>query len=381
MIELTEKRQENSKTYNLGGNERQLLVSTGAIHFKDNYADLQEPWKDIDLNWEGNRITKAPYELTHEDLKLTIRDKKTGEVSTIELLEIGGIPIPAQAWERSKGLARAFATGLEIVAENSAVRYARILESDQALLEAKYKIITKIPFFVKARDKEGILPVEWSVVTEILTETLKPDRPVKYPVRIDPTWRTGASSDDCFRNTITVDYFSITGNEFGAGYTDASYGNFGCAGRFLNVNIPSRATIVSASLMLTCLLTAGQTAVNTRLRAELSVSPATFSNAANFDARTWTTAYMNWDAIPTWTKDVEYTSPTNDGTRYFKDIIQEVANLGAITHLVILWDDFQQRSTQAVNRFREGYSYNASTTKAPQLAITYTVPVRGWWSK
>ena len=197
-VEIVSRRTECSKTFDLGGRRRGLDCHIGAIHYKDNYDDKFELWKDIDLTWEGNRITRAPYELTLEGNKVTVKDKKTGEVSSIELLEIGGIPIPSQAWEKSKGLAKAFDTDLEVVAGNSSVSFARILKSDKAAVEAKYRVTGNIPLRVRTSDTEGGLPVEWTIKDGILTETLKPDRPIKYPVRIDPTLepQVGASRDD-----------------------------------------------------------------------------------------------------------------------------------------------------------------------------------------
>lgn len=381
MVELVELRAENAKTFDLGAGKRALEVHIGAIHYKDNYADPGEAWKDIDLNWVGNKITKAPYELTLEANKVTIRDKKSGEVSIIELLEIGGIPIPAQAWEKSKGLAKAFATRLEIVAENSVVRYARILTSDMAPVEAKYKVIGK-PLIVRASDADGELPVETTLVDDILTEILKPDRPIKYPVRIDPTWQVGGatgSTDDC-HVLKNADLFSLTNDRFRAGYYNVDNKNIGSAARFLNVTIPVGSTITLANLILTNIDTDSSAVVNSRLRAEANVNPATFSNMANFNARTWTTAYVNWDAIAAWTENVEYTSPD------IKACIQEViglSNWASGNPMAVLWDDFEARTTQTDYTARPAYSYDRSTTKAPKLYVEYTVPSlkRGWWSK
>ena len=54
MIELIEKRSRNSKVFYLGkspdGRDRYAWDGgIGAIHYKDNYADPNELWKDIDL--------------------------------------------------------------------------------------------------------------------------------------------------------------------------------------------------------------------------------------------------------------------------------------------------------------------------------------------
>ena len=125
MNELVSLRQENSKTFDLGDGKHAWEGTIGAIHYKDDYSDKSEAWKDIDLTWEGNCISKAQYELTLEGKKITVKDKKTGEVSTIELLEIGGEPVLTLAWSYSEGLARvnniAAGIDLEVVAGNTSI--------------------------------------------------------------------------------------------------------------------------------------------------------------------------------------------------------------------------------------------------------------------
>ncbi|KKN21406.1 hypothetical protein LCGC14_0925910, partial [marine sediment metagenome] len=242
-VEIISLRQENSKTFDLGDGTRQI-TSMGAIHYKDNYADSREGWKDIDLIWEGNRITKAPYELTLEGKKLTIRNKKTSEVSTIELLDIEGVSVSESLdWDMFGEVAKikdiALDTDLEIVAENGAVKFTRILKSDKAPSEAKFKVTGN--WRVRASDEEGDLPVVSTLKDGVLTEGLGlAGRPVKYPVRIDPTWQVGGdegSTDDITRNTVTTDFFSTTYAALYLGYSSPSYPSRGSAARFLNVAI------------------------------------------------------------------------------------------------------------------------------------------------
>ncbi|GAJ05574.1 unnamed protein product, partial [marine sediment metagenome] len=251
----------NSKTFDIGNGRRQLVVSIGDVHYKDNYADLSEKWKDIDLIWEGNRITKAPYALIHEGNKLTLKNKRTGNTTTIELQDIGGKKIPDVAWERSKGLARApgiatidnvaLDTDLEVIAEFSAVRFRRILKSDKAPQEAKFKVTGDTSLVVvRASDEDEDIPVETSLKDGILTETLKPDRAVKYPVRIDPTYQVVAGSDDCRQGVKPSLSFSLSDNRQLAGYYNATFYAVGGGMRFTNVTIPRDVTIDSAYLTL-----------------------------------------------------------------------------------------------------------------------------------
>lgn len=182
------------------------------------------------------------------------------------------------------------------------------------------------------------------------------------------TIKVVASTDDCCVGYDSA-YFSATAAGFSAGYSSSSYKDWGSAARFLALNIPAGSTIDSAVLVLTARRDRAKVTVNTRIRCQKTGTPATFSDSADFDARSWTTAFVNWDAIAAWTTNTEYTSPD------FKTCVQEVADLGAITDLVVLWDDFEKRSTQVTETERVGQSYNGSSAKAPQLVITFTPPV------
>lgn len=185
------------------------------------------------------------------------------------------------------------------------------------------------------------------------------------------TYQVTAGLDDCYR-VIDSDYWDTSEVSFSVGYYNATHPNAGAAARFLGLNIPAGSTINSAVLRLTAYVSLATTTVNTRLRCEKTGTPATFSTSANFDGRTWTTAKVNWDAVPAWIQDTEYDSPD------IKACVQEIIDgVGAITDLVVLWDDFEKRSTQANGTRRLGTAYEESTTKAPQLVITYTPPVAG----
>ncbi len=356
--ELLSLRQENSKTFDLGENRRQLLVSIGAVHYKDNYTDPVELWKDIDLTWEGDRITKAPYELTRDGNKFTFKDKKTGEISTIERTSVFPPGI-----------------GFEVVPEFSAVRFRHTLPSDKIPFEASFKVTGKGLITTKAFDDEGELELETSLVAGILTEKLSQVkdkqtgkvRPAKGQIRIDPTWQVGASSDDFLR--WNEGSFTTASTFFQAGFANPFVGS---GARFLNITIPAGSTITLANLKVTG-KARDLTVVNTRLRAQANINPATFSTNADYLTRTWTTAYVYWDAIPAWTADVEYTSPD------IKTCIQEVielANWASGNPMAILWEDYEGRSSVDNSLIhRAGYSYDGSTTYAPKLVVTYTTSI------
>ncbi len=361
--EIIEERTENSKRYYTDENSYKLVISTGTIHYKDDYTDKSEEWKDIDLTWVGNRITKAPYELMLDGKKITIKDKKSGEISSIELLSSSPVGLK---WE--------------IVPEYTRVSFRHILPSGKIPFEARFKIAGKIPFLsTRAFDDEGELELETSIIDGILTEKLTGVkdketgvvRPAKGQIKVDPTWQVTANSDDCGR-TYALDSWSIGITEFLTGYQQVARKDWGAAARFLNITIPTGSTIDSAVLVLTSRALDALNDVNTRIRAEANINPATFSTQGDFDARTWTTApaLVNWDAIPAWVAETEYTSPD------ISTLIQAVIDLGGWTSgnpIAILWDDFEQRSTAVNNTWRRAYSHNSSAAKAPKLVITVAI--------
>lgn len=388
-VEIIDDRTESSKTYIVGykGNGMpiyQLNASMGAIHYKDDYTSGSEPWKDIDLTWEDNKITRAPYELTHEGNKLTLRNKRTNEISTIELLDIGGkdIPnIPSMNWEKSNGLNKtsgiakrysiALDTDIEVVVKNDRIEFTRILKSDRAPREARFRVSGN--FTVKARDKDGELFVESSLVNGILTETLKPERPVKYPVRIDPTWIVLASTDDCYRN-LALGGFSLVANSQYAGANGATT-QYGSGMRFNSIGIPQASVITGANITFVSTSALNGVGCNTTICAEDVDNAVTFAdNATVFDNRyaNQTTANVTWDGMGTWSVDEESSNTTSPD---ITTVIQEVIDRGgwvAGNSMVLFWHDFDNRSTAAANNYRRAYSYDNDPTKAPELLITFT---------
>jgi len=369
--EIVELRQENSKTFQMEDGKRQLVVSMGAVHYKDNYTNESESWKDIDLTWNQGYVGNAPYELWLDGNLVTVKYKRTGEVTTIELIETGGIPATLTSWEQTEGIAKA--SGLEIVLGNSGFRFTRIIESDKVPTEAKYRVLgSTAGVSVHARDADGIsLEVDYTLEDGILTETLKPDQVTKYPVRIDPTWRVGTGTDDCWRR-LTVDEWHLDYNYQQAGASSATNYEYGGGMRFPNIPIPQGTTIEDGTfLTFRAAFSKDGTTVNTRISAEDVDNAVTFAdNAATFDAR-WanrTTAKVDWDAIPAWTGGVDYDSPE------IKTVIKEIVDRpgwNSEQDIVIFWEDFDDRSTHASNAFRYGNAYEESTTTCTLLTIAY----------
>ncbi len=361
--ELIGRRTANSKTFDLGNGRRRLVSHIGDVHYKDNYADLGEVWKDIDLTWEGNRITKAPYELILEGKKLILKDKKTGEVSTIELLESKPVGLK---WE--------------IIPEFTRVCFRHILPSDKVPFEAKFKVTGKIPFGTRASDDEGALELETALADGILTEKLSSvkdketgeARAAVGSIKIDPTWDVGASSDDAHRELGTGEW-SLTYSGVVAGANSGTFNRAGCGMRFTNITIPQASTIDQAYLTLRAILSKSGNDVNTRISAEdVDDAPTFADNAVAFDAR-WanrTTTRVDWNTIPAWTAGLDYDSPE------IKTVIKEIVDRGGWNSgqdIVIFWEDFEDRSTHAYNAHRIAAAWDRDTTP-PQLVWYSNLP-------
>ena len=189
MHEIVSQRAENSKTFRLDNGRRQLQVSIGAIHYKNDYA-TDKDWLDIDLTWEGSRITKAPYELTLDGQKITLKDKKTGEVS---ILELTSVKPSGMQWQ--------------IIPFNDGLSFQHILPSGKIPFKAQFKVTGN--WRTRAFDDEGELELESTLTNDVLTEKLSEVRdketgkvrPSVGQIRIDPTLTVQPSAKDTFMHS------------------------------------------------------------------------------------------------------------------------------------------------------------------------------------
>jgi len=141
--------------------------------------------------------------------------------------------------------------------------------------------------------------------------------------------------------------------------------------RFQNVTIPDTATITSAVLRLTAEDNDSGTSGTGKLYFELELDPGTFTNTDNdISDRNLTTAFTEWTNEASWVNNAEYDTPD------ISTALQEVINQAgwasgnavcAIFELTVVGSD------------RDAYAHDNSSSKAPQLIVTYTVPVAGTW--
>jgi len=241
--EVVERRGENLKTFYLG-NKYRASVASHALHYKHNYADKGEPWKDIDLTWDGKRLTTAPYILDIVGDRVNFTDKKTGGRVTITI-PVGVTSIP---FEEGVKLQRTFKSLAELVA---ALPLSYPIE----------RIGSPIRVLSSGQDATGLAIPITLAVTDTLTESVDltegklktiDGNDAIFPITIDPSFTVQPSSKDnrIQNSNPTTNYGTETFSNIGKGYFgDVNYwlGEFTVA---WGVDIPAGAIITGASLQL-----------------------------------------------------------------------------------------------------------------------------------
>jgi len=223
MEELIGLRTANSKTFNLGGRKRRAEIYSIPVHYKNNYKDVKEQWKDIDTTWRNGRIDSAPYAAWIDGLTLHYTDKQTCENGTIALEKIGGIDKQATqfTFEGRKATIKDFDTDLDLMVEAhpSGVRFGVVVKSDKAPRDLQYDIKGNLSRIRnRAEDADGNpLALTVSVKDGKLTESVSSleveaitggKKAAKFPLRIDPEVTIQPSSKDTYlaKNAATTNY-------------------------------------------------------------------------------------------------------------------------------------------------------------------------------
>jgi hypothetical protein len=373
--EVIEKRTENSKTTYLGktgkADKYAVNISMGAVHYKDNYFDEREQWKDIDLTFVNGKITKAPYELTVDGNSITVRDKKTNSIVALTLSEVGTKSISKPNLVFSKGLATAqniaVDTDLEIVADNTRVRFTRVLKSDKAPAESKFglaQVGSGIQVNYKAVDsvKSKAIKVNTSLKDGILIESIDTTG-LTYPVRIDPTLDISVitSTDDVRAPIWNTGSLTLSvGNGFIANNFDIYSGI-----RFINVTVPKDAAILTSYITLTSSGSDASAVVNANIYGENYDNTATYSTDADYLGRALT-ASVAWNAVGAWVDGTQYATPSLNAP-----IATITSRAGWASGNAMAFQLRNNGSTAGANTLRSAYSWDADPGKAAILHIEY----------
>lgn len=157
-----------------------------------------------------------------------------------------------------------------------------------------------------------------------------------------------------------------------AGYGIATMCKAGGGMRFLDVPIPPKAIIKSATLSLVAILNEVEDVVRSIISGELNANPLTFSTVNDYFDRIRTVQKFYLDNIGWWGYGITYTSPS------FNSVVQEIVNLPnwkSGNPLVIFWDDHDNRSDQEPLHIRRGASWDNVDYDPPKLTVTYSPPV------
>lgn len=167
-----------------------------------------------------------------------------------------------------------------------------------------------------------------------------------------------AGVDDCdvTGSTIRLTNWVRTGYQYSGGL------------RFRNVQVPQGATVDSAWLELYAKFS-DTTSVGLRLRGEDTASADSFSTASDYNARTKTTAYIDWSP-PIVTAGQWYRSPD------ISSVVQEIINRAdwvSGNPLVVFLDD----TTSCWDCYRDWHSFEEAGDNQAKLIVYYTVGSQG----
>jgi hypothetical protein len=171
-----------------------------------------------------------------------------------------------------------------------------------------------------------------------------------------------AQTDDCLITGTTINTANI---RISAGLETNWLFVYRSGMRFQNVAVPQGATITVAYITYTAALL-GVKAVILKIYGEDADDTSTFSDLADYEGRTRTSAGVTGWSPGDWSVDSEYNSPS------ITTIIQEIVDRAGWVSgnaMTFFWED---NGTTSGNR--NAYGYKGSTTKCAKLHIEYTVP-------
>ena len=292
--EIINKRAECRKIWDIGGGKHRMVVGLGMVHYKNDYTNKTESWKEIDLTLEPDgTCNKAPYtiQVFTDRVGFSYVSKRGGRID-VELDKIGGKDkTTVQTFTVVQEANQLFWNNVDkdidikVLLRPQSVEIFKLLKTDKAAKNLKWKytkyhgdsncnfkktntgiddtqpksgnleIISSISDPVSDVDKDVYyMDEEWTGrVGRIIDKKTKIKEwgtdPV-YPVIIDAvTYDLGAGADDVSSNAVgtATTYFDASDTEILIRNTGAGKnGGF----RFVSVGIGNGDTITSAILKL-----------------------------------------------------------------------------------------------------------------------------------
>jgi len=391
-IELIDERTENTKkfliqTFPDGRKQYEGMTSLAPLHYKDNYDDPNEQWKDIDPTVElvdgKMRVTKAPYnlEVLPNKAGFKVTSKKDG--SWVELTLEDNPSVTDMTRSGNKVVfADAFSdVDLEITATPMGVT---LFEKIKAPINKTFTYAvkekmgdTKFLDDVSARTPEMFrVPAsqtKHNIQTigdykqynrtekfELKAYKKNEEQALTYPIVMDATVSVGAASDDWYDSTAFIGSATDDGGGTAANLYigRVSSADVFTGFRFLNLNITSGSTI-NTMTMTTVSSGWDGTALNASTSIEKTLAPVTFSIGAPPSTRASTTAEVTYAL-----SDVPGAVNT---TPSLVAAAQEAVNAdGGMTHCVVI------TKGATTDTFKIVAAYGNTSYAVAALTYTYT---------
>lgn len=391
--EVVGMREQNSKTFDLGGGKFGLRALIGVMHYKDDYKS-SEQWKEIDTAIEQRdgklTVTKAPMnvEIFKDRIGYRFESKKGGWIEAV-LKETLKIPKPVITSNKVKWENVFPDVDIEIEVSPTTVVFWKHIKSSTAKREFKFEVkeskderncqerTQHIAFDEDGKEiykevglarQETLKFVfakyrEWEVV-----ENLNLKKELKYPLKIDVydvEEQVGTGTDDAECKRADGSGYDDNNTYYHIGWSYIA----GC--RFQTVAIPQGATIDEAKMSFCNYEFTDLTDdVYVKISGEATDDAVTFASDNSPYHRTKTTAKVDWDRTETWPGgEVWFDTPD------IKTVIKEIIDRpGWATgqDLVLLVDDDGCVIYDMI-RFR-CYDYWPYGTFATKLYVDYTVP-------
>lgn len=142
---------------------------------------------------------------------------------------------------------------------------------------------------------------------------------------------------------------------------------------FDGISIPAGSKIYSATITFTASASKTSQVINSRIYAEDTAAPASYGAAEDWSARTYTSAYVDFDGTKTWTSGTAY--PTGDLSTVVQELVDSYAPYVSGS-MAFEWID----DTSTASNFLQAYSYEGDSSKAPLLTLYYSPPDAYWVS-
>lgn len=353
--EVISSRTENTKFFS-NGNKKAILSSIVPIHYKNNYSDKKEDWKEINLSWNGYVLDKAPYILEKLGNEYKITDKKSGDWLTISVDKIGTIDSTIN--------------DLELELFNTGFKLNRTINSVlDVKRNASFNITTNgdssINVFASAIDNNGdIVDIDYSIKDGKLIETISDEALIgkQFPIIINPIVDIDVSST--LEDMHEYDSVVYDNSDYVYCYSSASVLSMAGLGYELGAT-PSIGSTIDTVIWTVYAPDASRLEMDVNVHFELIQTPSALQEINNnISNRSLTTSYVHWDE--TFGGVGIKTSPE------LKVPFQELINTYSVSSVMLIADD-----TDAGTSCRISSSERSGGSEVSSLYIAWTEPVSG----